>query len=680
MDFETFRKDSQISIPIYLITVTQNPNIPLLDKVFEAIIKQKFEFKYIVVDNSNSENHSISLKKFIEEKQNKISICYHKEEKSGIVNARIKGLKSLDLEIESLIIFIDDDNIINDNYLENALSFYLKHSRIGLFSGNAIFSNDRINKRRRFIDIEYVLPYLGIRDFAFDDLIYRSSTWNKFEPIGAGLCMTNGVAKEWLRIIESNESLMELGRNGNQLMSGEDSLFNLAANNLNLFSAYVSNLTLKHELNERRFRIWYLTKLFYGYGKSHAIRDRTFNLSRAFKMDDLYSLFQEIAYIFQNKKNNFQFAMRCFEIIGYKRQMHLFGYFQFDLKIFLKKIDSNLRSIRVNSIDDIEQMKSKQMLIDSLKAQNIQLGLMNDVNLQKSHLETKMALIDKERIDLQSKLDLKVRMLDYFNSSILLRKNTYLNINKIIKKETTYTIATGADHQYFEPLYYSVRNYFQNYSFDKSNIQFMIWDLGLSDDELTKLQSLSPNILILKLGFYEKEPFEGAFNPQNDCFAWKPFCVKQSMTISGNSVLWLDAGVLLNRNPIDFINLSLVNSIGAIRNYAHKNVEWISEKCKEVMKVSPEELDAPQIQANMLFFSKNQIGMGIVEEWCAYSSKPGAILGDVKSHRHDQTILSILISRHNIKIVDPLIFETEIFSAIDLTSMDYVFVVHRGNI
>jgi hypothetical protein len=679
MNSDTFRENSQTSIPIYLITVTRNPNILLLEKVFDAVIEQNFKFEYMVIDNSNSEKKSELIKQSIEKKQNKISIRYEKENKSGIINARIKGLKSLDLDKESLIIFIDDDNIINPNYVKTALNFYQEHSRVGVFSGNAIFSSNQPNKLHRLIDLEFVLPYLGIRDFTYGDFIYKSLNWNKFEPIGAGICITNEVANEWLRLISFNTNLMKLGRNGKKLMSGEDSLFNLAANNLNLFSAYVSKLTLKHALNEKRFRIKYLTKLFYSYGRSHAIRESIFEPDKR-KAEDLYSFFQNIGHIFRNKKSLFQFAMHSAELIGYSRQSHLSGHFQLGLYIFLKKIDLNLRGIRIIYLKQIQQEIANQNINEKAELLKINNGDINDTKFDDFELETNLRLITIENKYLKRELGLVRKIVSLTNSLILLKKTIYLDENKIIDKEAMYTITTGADQTYFDPLYYSVKRYFQNNSFDKSHIQFMIWDLGLSENQLTELKNLNSNILILNLSSYEKEPFKGAFSPENDCFAWKSFCIKHSMKVSGNPVLWLDAGVLLNRNPNAFVNSSLINGVGAIRNHTHKNLEWTSEKCKEILQVTQKELDAPQIQANILFFSKNEIGYRIVEEWCEFSSNPDAILGDSASHRHDQTILSILLSKHNIKIIDELIFEFEIFSKIDATSLDYTFLVHRGNI
>jgi hypothetical protein len=99
------------------------------------------------------------------------------------------------------------------------------------------------------------------------------------------------------------------------------------------------------------------------------------------------------------------------------------------------------------------------------------------------------------------------------------------------------------------------------------------------------------------------------------------------------------------------------------------------------MKVSKLELDSSHVMANFIGLSlTNKLGIKLLQEWVHWSKNEKAIKGQRISHRHDQTILSILAARMNINLMS---FEK--ITAIARFHRDYkqaessgmLFIAHR---
>ena len=127
----------------------------------------------------------------------------------------------------------------------------------------------------------------------------------------------------------------------------------------------------------------------------------------------------------------------------------------------------------------------------------------------------------------------------------------------------------------------------------------------------------------------------------------------ESIRHSYSGVFWVDAGVLVTGNLEDLIESVISKGALVYKNYDHLNESWTTKSCQDVMEISGKELASSQVMGNFLAFSfTSKRGSKLFNDWKYWSSNPRAIRGDAKHHRHDQTILSILVARHEIELTD----------------------------
>lgn len=192
-----------------------------------------------------------------------------REPTPGLSRARLKAIAETD---DEWVIFVDDDNELAPDYVENAMRFAMSNPHVGCFGGRLVLP-DELQPRSW---VTPFLPSLGIRDYG-DKVIADVGTdeWGEWEPVGAGAVVHRLVLEEYVRRSEVASDFYDLGRTGSWgLASCDDSLMMRGALRVGLGSAYVPNLSLRHHLSPRRFRFTYLMRLMYGYGQSFVRLDR----------------------------------------------------------------------------------------------------------------------------------------------------------------------------------------------------------------------------------------------------------------------------------------------------------------------------------------------------------------------------------------------------------------------
>ncbi len=181
------------------------------------------------------------------------------------------------------------------------------------------------------------------------------------------------------------------------------------------------------------------------------------------------------------------------------------------------------------------------------------------------------------------------------------------------------------------------------------SIRLVIWDLGLTLQQLQILSLIDFPISIQKIDNYVEEPFRNAFSPANDCFAWKSYCIKEALTEEDVSYLWMDAGTAVSRN-LDRIE-ELINFDGFffLHSETDRSENFTSSEVKQLLSVTDSELSEYQLSATAIGFKNTKQTREIINNWVALSSVPELVLGNVENHRHDQALLSLLVSRANLR-------------------------------
>lgn len=213
-----------------------------------------------------------------------------------------------------------------------------------------------------------------------------------------------------------------------------------------------------------------------------------------------------------------------------------------------------------------------------------------------------------------------------------------------------YAIVTGADSKYFFSLVSLLESLLRSNNHERSTY---IYDLGLLPWQREFLGDVLPaNFMCLNLP-KDEELFTGWNDPRSqDHYAWKPAAISHSINHQ-RGIFWIDAGVVVTSNLTDLEHGIDIEGALLVKNENHLNLDWTSSSCANGMNVSPRELEAPQVMGNFFGISlTHPRGKKLMSEWVKWCRIENVIKGDRKSHRHDQTVLSILATRNELALVN----------------------------
>jgi glycosyltransferase involved in cell wall biosynthesis len=256
-------------IKIDVCVCTHNPVPEIFAIVLQALANQTIDrtaYRVWIIDNASTP--AISSDTLMPLSIAGIEHHLILEPNLGIMYARRRAIESTQ---ENLLVFVDDDNQLDLNYLKHALEIATKHPEIGCFGGKLLL--DRQTKYPQWV--EPILPYLAIKDVGDLEITECSQIWGLWEPPTAGMVVRRELLNLYLdRLNELPKDLL-LGRKGTKgLLSGEDSLIARGAHELNFSCSYQPKLHLIHHLKPQRFRFLYLLKLLYSYGRSYVLLER----------------------------------------------------------------------------------------------------------------------------------------------------------------------------------------------------------------------------------------------------------------------------------------------------------------------------------------------------------------------------------------------------------------------
>ena len=248
---------------VSVILCTYNPRIDLLEWALDSIGQQtlsKAHFELIIVDNNSAPPISEEAVK----ENRSIRLRLIREPRLGLSFARCAGITAAEAD---LLVFVDDDNYLDPDYLENTLRIAREEPKIGLYGGIAKGVLERSIPEWK----EKLLPYLGVRDYGPRAITSKNEYWGKWEPIGAGMVARRDVAEGFVQVIKTTPIAGALGRKGSALLSGEDSLFARVANRLGYSCSYQPSLKLSHFMKESRLKYHHLSRTLEGHGRSFVI-------------------------------------------------------------------------------------------------------------------------------------------------------------------------------------------------------------------------------------------------------------------------------------------------------------------------------------------------------------------------------------------------------------------------
>jgi hypothetical protein len=205
-----------------------------------------------------------------------------REDTLGLIPARVRGIREA---TGNLFVFVDDDNVLDADYLECAITIGETWPLLGVWGGQQIPEFEGGEPQE-----------VWKRDF-WTFRLGRDTWSNNYDrfavPNGAGICIRRAVAKKYVECVMPGSLRSSLGRSGSGMNSSEDIDMAFTACDLGLGTGKFTALSLIHLISKRRLSDDYLFRLIEGIAYSEAIvlalrGDPPTKLSRVDRLVELY--------------------------------------------------------------------------------------------------------------------------------------------------------------------------------------------------------------------------------------------------------------------------------------------------------------------------------------------------------------------------------------------------------
>lgn len=252
-----------------VVICTHNPRPDYLGLTLDALRAQTLareKWELLVIDNASREPLSGGL-----------DLSWHgtarviREETLGLTPARLRGIREARGDI---LVFVDDDNVLDPDYLAQALQVAVERPFLGSWSGQC---------RPRFQEPppDWTKRYWGnlvIHEFDRDSWSNQPRLADTM-PCGAGLCVLRTVARRYLALHETGVRSFQFDRTGSSLLSGGDNDLAACACDLDLGVGLIAALKVTHLIPPERLTANYLCRLAEGIHFSSTLLDAAWGIN-----------------------------------------------------------------------------------------------------------------------------------------------------------------------------------------------------------------------------------------------------------------------------------------------------------------------------------------------------------------------------------------------------------------
>jgi glycosyltransferase involved in cell wall biosynthesis len=245
-------------LDISIIICSHNPRAHYLRRTLEALQNQTLpqdRWELLIIDNASSVRLAESW-----------DLSWHSharhivESELGLSAARRRGIREARGEV---LMFVDDDNVLEANYLSEALRIGAEWPRLGTWgSGNTLpeFEEPPPERTKPFFG------YLALREASvarWSNVMAMDTT-----PWGAGMCVRRQVAIRYCEKCEQDR-IQITDRTGASLASGGDVEISHIACEMGLGSGVFPELRLLHLIPKVRLSTQYLMNMVESASTSH---------------------------------------------------------------------------------------------------------------------------------------------------------------------------------------------------------------------------------------------------------------------------------------------------------------------------------------------------------------------------------------------------------------------------
>ncbi len=174
---------------------------------------------------------------------------------------RIAGIKASQ---SPYLVFVDDDNVLEPNYLKNIIEIFQANPDLGSIGGKSI-PEFEIQPEPWFSQVNLRLGCrnLGeeVRTYCYSKPTQHPKKYPDFAPVGAGMALQREAAEIYMKKITATQTSLVLDRTGKNLSSGGDCDINLTLLDEGWGVGYFPQLKLTHLIPAGRLTKDYLARL-----------------------------------------------------------------------------------------------------------------------------------------------------------------------------------------------------------------------------------------------------------------------------------------------------------------------------------------------------------------------------------------------------------------------------------
>lgn len=288
-----------------VIICTHNPKIQLLREVLNALKTQTLDpstWALLIVDNASGKPL-----------QNQLDLSWHpqakvvSEEILGLTHARLRGIQE---QPSDIFVYVDDDNILQNDYLANVIQIADSYPWLGAWGGNLI-------PRYECKPPDWFYHYshlVAIRKISCDKWCNIPDWMIGACPSGAGICIRSCVAEKYFEHCTQDPIRKRLDRVGSSLMGCGDLDLAFTACDIGLGTGVFCRLSLTHVIPRERFDMSYLLRIEEGNAASSLIleylrnRGNPQHTSQNHKRSILGKVMSKLNAILKKEGNNKDFA------------------------------------------------------------------------------------------------------------------------------------------------------------------------------------------------------------------------------------------------------------------------------------------------------------------------------------------------------------------------------------
>lgn len=255
-----------MSTPIISVIICCYNGENRIGEVIERIINQKqvrdYVSEVIVVDNCSTDRTKDIVLEYAE-KTSDIPIRYVYEKHSGLSHARKKGITECNTE---WIVFLDDDNYLEDRWFEYVFNYIGKFPKVGAFNGAVIPKLLEKTSQEDILRLKASLKVLACTHSSINELHQNPRTPFR-NPIGAGMVIRTAPLKELIK----KGWLTSSGRTKENLVSGEDGEMAFWVKDYGYGFGFCPEAILYHGIPQARLKDEYLNRIWYEIGRGVAV-------------------------------------------------------------------------------------------------------------------------------------------------------------------------------------------------------------------------------------------------------------------------------------------------------------------------------------------------------------------------------------------------------------------------